>query len=53
MLFRRGRTLGEQGLARARLSVEDDTLGRADTDVLVQLRVRHGQFHGLLDLLLG
>mmetsp|Transcript_1778 Transcript_1778/g.3834 ORF Transcript_1778/g.3834 Transcript_1778/m.3834 type:complete len:429 (-) Transcript_1778:221-1507(-) len=46
-----GDCLGKECLARAWLAVEDDALGRADADVLVELRVRERQLDRLLDLL--
>jgi hypothetical protein len=46
-------SLGQQCLARARLSVEDDALGRLDPDVVVQLRVRQGQLDGLYSERIG
>ena len=43
--------LGQQGLSSAGLAVQDDPLGRLDADILIQLRVRQGELHSLLDLL--
>mmetsp|Transcript_28895 Transcript_28895/g.66128 ORF Transcript_28895/g.66128 Transcript_28895/m.66128 type:complete len:385 (+) Transcript_28895:271-1425(+) len=46
-----GHRLGQEGLAGARLAVEDDPLGRFDADVLVELRMGQGKLDGLFDLL--
>mmetsp|Transcript_52654 Transcript_52654/g.124619 ORF Transcript_52654/g.124619 Transcript_52654/m.124619 type:complete len:354 (-) Transcript_52654:286-1347(-) len=43
--------LGEQRLAGAGRPVQDNPLGRLDANILVELRVCHGQLHRLLDLL--
>mmetsp|Transcript_25403 Transcript_25403/g.61188 ORF Transcript_25403/g.61188 Transcript_25403/m.61188 type:complete len:296 (-) Transcript_25403:1868-2755(-) len=43
--------LGEERLACAGGSVQDDALGRLDANVLVELGVCHGQLDGLFDLL--
>mmetsp|Transcript_25046 Transcript_25046/g.79035 ORF Transcript_25046/g.79035 Transcript_25046/m.79035 type:complete len:206 (+) Transcript_25046:707-1324(+) len=43
--------LGQERLARTRLAIQDDALGRADANVLIQLRMSERQLHSLLDLL--
>merc|ERR1712050_499696 len=46
-----GHSLRKERLPRARYPVQDDTLGRLDAYVLVQLGVRQGKLDGLLDFL--
>lgn len=41
----------KQGLARPRRTMQKDTLGRADADVVEHVLVGHGQHHSLDQLL--
>lgn len=46
-----GDCLGEQGLSGTGSTVENDTLGRLDTHLLVELGVQQGQLDRLSDFL--